>query len=63
MTRPRSDSTAKRCGGDRRDGAADVREIDDDIRRHRVWQDVYHVPADDLVLYVKVQADVVTEFK
>lgn len=30
---------------------------------HRVWQDVYHVPADDLVLYVKVQADVVTEFK
>jgi motility quorum-sensing regulator/GCU-specific mRNA interferase toxin len=29
---------------------------------HRVWQDVYHVPAHDLVLYVKFQADVVTEF-
>lgn len=29
---------------------------------HRVWQDVYHVPARDLVLYVKFQADVVTEF-
>ncbi|KOX60319.1 hypothetical protein ADL19_02420 [Streptomyces purpurogeneiscleroticus] len=30
---------------------------------HRVWQDVYHVPAAGLVLYVKVQADVVTEFR
>lgn len=29
---------------------------------HRVWQDVYHVPATDLLLYVKFQADVVTEF-
>ena len=29
---------------------------------HRVWQDVYHVPARDMVLYVKFQADVVTEF-
>jgi motility quorum-sensing regulator/GCU-specific mRNA interferase toxin len=30
---------------------------------HRNWQDVYHVPVGDLVLYVKFQADVVTEFK
>ena len=30
---------------------------------HRTWQDVYHVPADGLVLYVKFQADVVTEFR
>jgi motility quorum-sensing regulator / GCU-specific mRNA interferase toxin len=29
---------------------------------HRVWQDVYHVRARDLVLYVKFQADIVTEF-
>lgn len=29
---------------------------------HRVWQDVYHVPARGLVLYVKFQADIVTEF-
>lgn len=29
---------------------------------HRVWQDVYHVPARGLVLYVKFQADVLTEF-
>ena len=28
----------------------------------RVWQDVYHVPARGLMLYVKFQADVVTEF-
>jgi motility quorum-sensing regulator/GCU-specific mRNA interferase toxin len=30
---------------------------------HRTWQDVYHVPADGPVLYVKFQADVVTEFQ
>lgn len=30
---------------------------------HRVWQDVYHVTADELLLYVKFQADVVTEFR
>ena len=29
---------------------------------HRVWQDVYHVPARGMLLYVKFQADVVTEF-
>ncbi|MGX8010654.1 type II toxin-antitoxin system MqsR family toxin [Mesorhizobium sp. ORM8.1] len=29
---------------------------------HRVWQDVYYVPARDVVLYVKFQADVVTDF-
>jgi motility quorum-sensing regulator/GCU-specific mRNA interferase toxin len=28
----------------------------------RVWQDVYHVPARGLTLYVKFQADIVTEF-
>lgn len=30
---------------------------------YRTWQDVYHVPADGLVLYVKFQAYVVTEFR
>ena len=29
---------------------------------HRVWQDVYHVPARSLTLYVKFQADIITEF-
>ncbi len=29
---------------------------------HRVWQDVYHVPARGMTLYVKFQADMVTEF-
>ena len=30
---------------------------------HRNWQDVYHVPADDVLLYVKFQADAVTGFR
>jgi motility quorum-sensing regulator/GCU-specific mRNA interferase toxin len=30
---------------------------------HRIWQDVYHVPVGALLLYVKFQADVVTEFR
>lgn len=29
---------------------------------HRLWQDVYHVPMRGLLLYVKFQADVLTEF-
>ena len=29
---------------------------------HRVWQDVYHVPARGLMLYIKFQADIITEF-
>lgn len=29
---------------------------------HRLWQDVYHVPARGLMLYVKFQADIVSGF-
>lgn len=29
---------------------------------YKVWQDVYHVPSDEGLLYVKFQTDVVTEF-
>ena len=29
---------------------------------HQLWQDVYHVPSRGLVLYVKVQFNVVTAF-
>jgi len=29
---------------------------------HRLWQDVYHVPSQAGMLYVKFTADVVTEF-
>ena len=29
----------------------------------RMWQDVYHVPAGDLVLYVKFTGEIVQEFK
>lgn len=32
------------------------------LKDHRLWQDVYHVPSQGLTLYVKFQADVVTEF-
>lgn len=28
-----------------------------------VWQDVYHVPYDGLLIYIKFRADVVTEFQ
>jgi motility quorum-sensing regulator/GCU-specific mRNA interferase toxin len=30
---------------------------------HQQWQDAYHVPSDGLLLYVKIQADLVTEFR
>jgi motility quorum-sensing regulator/GCU-specific mRNA interferase toxin len=29
---------------------------------HRLWQDVYHVPSEAGMLYVKFTADAVTEF-
>jgi len=29
---------------------------------HRLWQDVYHVPVGNMVLYIKFQADSITEF-
>ena len=28
-----------------------------------VWQDVYHVPYDGLLIYIKFRADVITEFQ
>jgi motility quorum-sensing regulator / GCU-specific mRNA interferase toxin len=30
---------------------------------HTVWQDVYHLPYQGTVIYVKFVADVVTEFR
>ena len=30
---------------------------------HSVWQDVYHIPVGTLTLYVKFQADLITEFR
>ncbi len=29
---------------------------------HKIWQDVYHVPYDNLILYVKFTQDVLSEF-
>jgi len=31
-------------------------------RDHRRWQDVYHVPWEDVTLYIKFTDDAVTEF-
>ena len=30
---------------------------------HKEWQDVYHVPHEDMVIYVKFVVDIVAEFK
>mgnify|MGYP001611508598 CR=1 FL=1 len=62
--------SAASLGFDRGGIAAVIRSIDrkmfyksmTSFADHGVWQDVYHVPADGLVLYVKFQADLVTEF-
>ena len=29
---------------------------------HKIWQDVYHVPYGDLILYVKFTQEVISEF-
>ena len=29
---------------------------------HKIWQDVYHIPYEDLILYVKFTQDVISEF-
>lgn len=61
---------ASALGYDRQDIAEVVRSITRTMfyksmttfANSRVWQDVYHVPSSGLTLYVKFQADVVTEF-
>lgn len=30
---------------------------------HQEWQDVYHVPAASMLVYLKFRADAITEFK
>ena len=30
---------------------------------HKVWQDVYHVPYDNMLIYIKFTEDEVSEFK
>lgn len=29
---------------------------------HKIWQDVYHVPYEDLILYIKFTQNVISEF-
>jgi motility quorum-sensing regulator/GCU-specific mRNA interferase toxin len=43
--------------------AEGVRQAEETFADHRVLQDVYPVPANEIVLYVKFQADEVTEFR
>ena len=31
-------------------------------QNHKIWQDVYHVPYDDMLLYIKFTEDVISEF-
>ncbi len=31
-------------------------------KNHRIWQDVYHVPCENLVLYVKFTQNLISEF-
>ncbi len=57
-------------GFDRRGVATIIRSMDrrmfyksmTSYADHKVWQDVYHVPSGDVVLYVKFQASILTEF-
>lgn len=30
---------------------------------HKIWQDVYHVPFNDMIIYVKFTEDTISEFK
>jgi hypothetical protein len=65
--------TALECGGpwvwSRQDRGDDsdystfaLLQVDDRVRRYRVWQGVYHVPSEVGPLYVKFTAGVVAEF-
>ena len=31
-------------------------------QNHKIWQDVYHVPYDDMILYIKFTENVISEF-
>ena len=31
-------------------------------QNHKVWQDVYHVPYGDMILYIKFTEDIISEF-
>lgn len=33
------------------------------IYNHKIWQDVYHVPYNGLILYIKFTEDLISDFK
>ena len=66
--------TAKKTAADLGFSDEDVRKIVSTMERkhfyksmtsyanHKIWQDVYHVPCGDLILYVKFTQNVISEF-
>jgi hypothetical protein len=53
-------------GGDRCDHSDDAAgafyKSMTSYRDHRIWQDVYHVPSEAGLLYIKFTADAISEF-
>lgn len=45
-----------------RAGVATVIRSMSTFENHRIWQNVYHVPHETFVPYVKFQADLITDF-
>ena len=66
--------TARKTARDLGFGEKNVREIVSTMEKkhfyksmtsyanHKIWQDVYHVPCGNLILYVKFTQDVISEF-
>lgn len=66
--------TARKSARDLGFGKKDIHEIVSTMERkhfyksmtsyadHKIWQDVYHVPCGDLILYVKFTQNTISEF-
>ena len=67
-------TTAKKTAADLGFDLDDINEVVATMKRehfyksmtsyanHKIWQDVYHVPCENLILYVKFTQNVVSEF-
>jgi len=66
LRHPERRRTRLRRGGHHRDNpdraTQPFLQIDDRLRDHRIWQDVYHVPSPQGLLYVKFTADALAQF-
>ena len=66
--------TARENAADLGLGVRNIYEVVDTMKRehfyksmtsyanHKIWQDVYHVPCENLILYVKFTQNVISEF-